>query len=132
MLGANIKLASTGAYGRVTPGSGITVKGRVRAALLTNNGTHTPNIEDNEGNHVGKGFLDQERDDLPLEVVVLEIDSGISWCDGIHHWSTRFLILEATMNEAEFRRLGLAYGDATDREDKYMFFGIEKTIITIV
>lgn len=82
----------------------------------------TANIEDYyDRSHV---YLDRYRDDLPLPVVCFEIKSD---------YLARYLVLQTTGTDMEFRRLGYGYSRVSSGSlGSYIFNGVEKSTIKIV
>lgn len=79
--------------------------------------------------------MDQERDDdLPLTIACLEITSGYPYgeIDDEYHYRAEYILLQATENDMEFRRLGSAMFNGAPQPEDYLFFGIEKTIIALM
>lgn len=132
ILGMNIRLASVDSYGRVTPGSNLVVKGRLRSAQLVGD---PPKININNGDQFRLPHLDQEAKDLPLTIFCLEIFSGYPYgeiFEGEYHHGAQCILLEDTENKTEFRRVGHTELEPILRSEDYFFFGIGLTIITLV
>jgi hypothetical protein len=74
------------------------------------------------------GFLDRCDEDLPLEVVYLEVSSG----HGLSHMGANCLLLRTTGEDKHFRRVGIAFLEHVPRDEEYLFHGLQKEVITLV
>ncbi|KAL6709092.1 hypothetical protein ACN47E_001908 [Coniothyrium glycines] len=140
VLSSNMILASTDTYGKVASGSSLIVKGRLRMARLDKTANEREYewiceaiIRDEAGNYLGEGELDQETYYSSQAVVCLEVTSPSHFKsdsqdrDPIAH----FLVLQATGNELEYRRIGFVWTHHLSAEE-YPFVGVDKTVLSLV
>lgn len=133
ILQADIKLAGTDCHGRVSPGSSIRVKGRLREAWLErSSGSVRPSdeskqrgsthIKGEDGELVGSASLDRHVEGLPLRVYCLEVTV---------QGASDFLILQRVREGEVFERLGVGVLSGFD-PDAYWFSGIAKTELVLI
>jgi hypothetical protein len=130
ILSINIKLAGQDPYGRVCPGSSMCVRGRLRSGkLLRREGyEHRVWLYSEHGRLNNMGYPDRYDEDLPLEVVYLEVSSGRVYT----HRDATCLLLRRIGADKHFRRVGMAQLNPSHRNEDYLFHGLQKEVITLV
>lgn len=130
VISIDTKLAGRNRYGRVCPGSSMYVRGRLCSGRIVKGKTNGPTVclETEHGRFRSSTYLDRDDQDLPLEVDYLEVTSGQLET----HWYACCLLLRTTGEDKHFRRVGMAELDFVDRDDDYLFHGLQKEVITLV
>ncbi|CAI9631242.1 unnamed protein product [Alternaria burnsii] len=129
IISINIKLAGQDPYGRVCPGSSMCARGRLCSGTVVRGKPHDPAVclETEHGRFRSSLFLDRDDQDLPLEVVCLEVSSG-----ELGKRNAGCLLLCKTGEDKYFRRVGIAFLKHVPRDEDYLFHGIEKQVVILV
>jgi hypothetical protein len=130
ILSINIKLAGRDPYGRVCPGSSMCVRGRLRSGTLVRREgyEHKVWLYSEHGRLDNMGYLDRYDENLPLEVVYLEVSSGRVQT----HRDATCLLLRRIGADKHFRRVGMANLQTVVLNEDYLFHGLGKEAITLV
>lgn len=130
VISINIEFAGQDPFGRVCPGSSMCVRGRLRSGKLVRREgqKHIAWLETKHRRSQSLTYLDRDDQDVPLEVIYLEVTSG--WVDD--HWWAGCLLLRKTGEYKDYRRVGMARVNSARRDVRYLFLGRRKKIITLV
>jgi hypothetical protein len=130
VISINTKLAGQDPYGRVCPGSSMYVRGRLCSGRIVKVNPQIPAVylQTEHGHFRSFAYLDRDDQDLPPEVVYLEVTSGQLET----HGCAACLLLCTTGEDKHFRRVGMAELDFVDRDEDYLFHGLQKEVITLV